>query len=330
MSANPNEGPSPGGGASGGTEAVRRDAGGDPEEWRHETARVNGVSLHYVRVDPDPAAVERETEPPLVVCLHGFPEFWYAWRHQLSPLAEAGFRVVAPDMRGYNRSSKPAGVNSYRPAELVADVRGLVEGLGYARTHLVGHDWGGLVAWETAIREPDLLDRLVVLNAPHPECYRRTLRRSPRQALRSWYAFAVQVPWVPERLLRASDLAAVGRILSDTARPGAFSEAEIERYKRAMATEGTMTAALNYYRAQFRDGLGRELRSLVGRDRDTTVRVPTVVVWGEQDRALGTELLDGLGEFVPDLHVERLPEASHWVQADAPDQVTDLLLDSLD
>ena len=320
MSANPGERPS----------STAPDAGGDPEEWRHETAHVNGVSLHYVRVDPDPATVDGATEPPLVVCLHGFPEFWYAWRHQLSPLADAGFRVVAPDMRGYNRSSKPAGVASYRPGELVGDVRGLVEGLGYARTHLVGHDWGGLVAWEVAIREPDLLDRLVVLNAPHPERYRRALRQSPRQVLRSWYAVAAQVPWLPERLLRANDLAAVGRMLSDTARPGAFSETEIERYKRAMATEGAMTAALNYYRAQFREGVGRELRALVGRDRDTTVRVPTMVVWGEQDRALGTELLDGFEDFVPGLRVERLPEASHWVQADEPDRVTDLLLDFLD
>ena len=301
MSANPGERPS----------STAPDAGGDPEEWRHETAHVNGVSLHYVRVDPDPATVDGATEPPLVVCLHGFPEFWYAWRHQLSPLADAGFRVVAPDMRGYNRSSKPAGVASYRPGELVGDVR-------------------GLVAWEVAIREPDLLDRLVVLNAPHPERYRQTLRQSPRQVLRSWYAVAAQVPWLPERLLRANDLAAVGRMLSDTARPGAFTDAEIERYKRAMATEGTMTAALNYYRAQFREGVGRELRALVGRDRDTTVRVPTMVVWGEQDRALGTELLDGFEDFVPGLRVERLPEASHWVQADEPDRVTDLLLDFLD
>ncbi|MFT4881287.1 MAG: pimeloyl-ACP methyl ester carboxylesterase [Natronomonas sp.] len=301
----------------------------DPETWRHETAHLDGVSLHYVRVDPEPGAAAGATEPPLAVCLHGFPEFWYAWRHQLSPLADAGFRVVAPDMRGYNRSSKPEGVASYRLENLVADVRGLVESLGYARTHLVGHDWGGLVAWETAIREPDLLDRLVVLNAPHPERYRRTLRQSPRQVLRSSYAVAAQVPWLPERLLRANDLAAVERLLADTARPDAFSEAEIERYKRAMATEGTMTAALNYYRAQFRGGVGRELRSLVGRERDTTVRVPTMVVWGEQDRALGTELLDGLGAFVPDLRVERLPAASHWVQADAPDRVTDLLLDFL-
>lgn len=319
MSANQGERPSP----------ATPGADGDPKEWRHETVHLDGVSLHYVRVDPDPADVDGESAPPLVVCLHGFPEFWYAWRHQLSPLADAGFRVVAPDMRGYNRSSKPAGVASYRPGKLVGDVRGLVEHLGYARTHLVGHDWGGLVAWETAIRDPDLLDRLVVLNAPHPECYRRTLRRSPRQVLRSWYAVAAQVPWLPERLLRANDLAAVGRMLADTARPGAFSEADIQRYKRAMATEGTMTAALNYYRAQFREGVGRELRALVGRDRDTTVRVPTMVVWGEQDRALGIELLDGLETFVPDLRVERLPEASHWVQADAPDRVTDLLLDFL-
>jgi pimeloyl-ACP methyl ester carboxylesterase len=220
-------------------------------------------------------------------------------------------------------------VDSYRPGTLAADVRGLVEHLGYARTHLVGHDWGGLVAWEVAIRDPDLLDRLVVLNAPHPERYRRTVKRSPRQLLRSWYAVAAQVPWIPERLLAARDFAAIEGMLGDASRPDAFTDADVRRYKRALATEGTLTAALNYYRAQFREGVGQELRGLVGRDRDTTVRVPTLVVWGERDRALGTELLAGLEGFVPDLRVERLPEASHWVQADEPDRVTDLLVDFL-
>jgi pimeloyl-ACP methyl ester carboxylesterase len=301
----------------------------DPENWRHDTVRVNGIDLHYVTVDPDPGDVDHPTgDPPLVVLLHGFPEFWYAWRHQLDPLAEAGYRVVAPDLRGYNHSSRPAGVDSYRPAQLVADVRGLVEALGHAQAAVVGHDWGGAVAWETAIREPDLVRQLVVLNAPHPEAYRRALLRSPEQLYKSWYVFLFQVPWLPERLLAADDYRAVEAMLTDTVAPEAFSKADVERYKDAMARSGSLSGAINYYRAIAREGASRQVRSLLPgvEARDATVRVPTLVVWGERDRALSTDLLDGLGQWVPDLRIERLPAASHWVQADAPDRVTALLL----
>jgi pimeloyl-ACP methyl ester carboxylesterase len=300
----------------------------DPDEWRHATARVNGVDLHHVTVDPDPGAVDHPTgDAPLVVLLHGFPEFWYSWRHQLDPLAAAGYRVVAPDLRGYNRSSQPEGVDSYRPAELVADVRGLVEHLGYARADVVGHDWGGAIAWETAIRDPDLLGRLVVMNAPHPTAYRRTLLRSPEQLARSWYVLAFQVPWLPERLLAADDYRAIDRML-EGASPGAFTDADRRRYRKAMARSGSPSGPLNYYRAIAREAARRQLRSLVPGtgSRDATVRAPTLVVWGERDVALTTDLLDGLSEWVPDLRVERLPAATHWVQLDDTRRVTELLL----
>jgi pimeloyl-ACP methyl ester carboxylesterase len=304
----------------------------DSDRWRHDTAHVNGVAIHYVSVEPDPAAVEHPTgDAPLVVLLHGFPEFWYAWRHQLDPLADAGFRVVAPDLRGYNRSSAPEGVDSYRPAELVGDVRGLVEHLGYARAAVVGHDWGGLVAWESAIRDPEMVSQLVVLNAPHPAVYRRALRRSPEQLARSWYVLAVQVPWLPERLLEAGEYRLVASMLADTATPDAFTEADVRRYRAAMARSESLSAPLNYYRAAARDTLGRGLRSLLPgtETRDESVRVPTLVIWGERDRALSTDLLDGLDAWVPELRVERLPAASHWVQADEPERVTELLLEEL-
>ncbi len=304
----------------------------DPDRWHHDTARVNDVVIHYVTVDPDPAAVEHPTgNAPLVVLLHGFPEFWYAWRHQLDPLADAGFRVVAPDLRGYNRSSAPEGVDSYRPAELVGDVRGLVEHLGHARAAVVGHDWGGLVAWETAIRDPETVRQLVVLNAPHPAAYRRALLRSPEQIVRSWYVLAFQVPWLPERLLEAGEHRFVASVLADTADPGAFTDADVRRYRAAMERSASVSGPLNYYRAAARDTARRSLRSLVPGTgtRDETVRVPTLVVWGERDRALSADLLDGLAEWVPDLRVERLPAASHWVQADEPRWVTELLLEEL-
>ncbi len=303
----------------------------DPEGWRHESARVNGVDLHYVTVDPDPEAVDSDTEPPLVVLLHGFPEFWYAWRHQLDSLAEAGYRVVAPDLRGYNRSSQPAGVDSYRPAELVGDVRGLVEHLGYAQAAVVGHDWGGLIAWETAISEPELVRQLVIMNAPHPEAYQQALWRSPDQILRSWYVFLFQVPWLPEQLIQANDYRALDEMLTETAAPGAFTEPEVQRYKDAMARSGNPTGPVNYYRAMARESATRQTKRFLpwAETRDAAVGVPTMVVWGEQDQALSTDLLDDLGAWVPDLRIERLPEASHWVQADEPERVNELLVDFL-
>lgn len=315
------------------TSGIGADHADDPDRWRHETARVNGLDVHYVTVDPDPGAVDHPTgEAPLVVLLHGFPEFWYAWRGQLDPLADAGYRVVAPDLRGYNRTTQPAGVDSYRPGELVADVRGLVEGLGYAEAAVVGHDWGGAVAWETAIREPDLVRQLVVLNAPHPDVYRRTLLRSPEQLLKAWYVLAFQVPWLPERLLAVDDFRAVGEMLTDTVHPDAFTDADVRRYKEAMSRSGSLSGPINYYRAIARENAGRTLRSLLPGEgtRDATVGVPTLVVWGEQDRALSTDLLDGLDRLVADLRIERLPGASHWVQADAPGEVNAYLLDFLE
>jgi pimeloyl-ACP methyl ester carboxylesterase len=305
----------------------------DPDRWRHETAHLPGVKLHYVVVDSDPAAVDHPTgDAPLVVLLHGFPEFWYAWRHQLDALADAGYKVVAPDLRGYNRSAQPTGVANYTPETLVGDVRGLVEHLGYAQADIVGHDWGGAIAWETAIRDPDLVRRLGILNAPNPEAYRDLLKRSPEQLLKSWYVFLFQVPWVPERLLMADDYRVVEEMLTETAAPGAFSEQEVQRYKDAMARSGDMSGPVNYYRAIARETVRDEILSLLPDpvERDGTVDVPTLVVWGEQDQALSVKLLDGLDEWVPDLRIERLPNASHWVQADAPEDVNDVLLDFLD
>jgi pimeloyl-ACP methyl ester carboxylesterase len=301
----------------------------DPAEWRNETVRVNGVTLHYVTVPPNPDAVDHPTgTAPLVVLLHGFPEYWYAWRHQLSALAEAGYRVVAPDLRGYNRSSAPRGVDSYRMDELVADVRGLVESRGAPQAFLVGHDFGGLVAWETAIREPDTVRRLAILTAPHPDLYRRKLLRSPEQLLRSWYVFAAQLPWLPERLLEADEYRLLAGSLRETGRPETFTETDVRRYREAMERTEGLAGPLNYYRAMARETVAETLQSVLpGEDRrDGTVAVPTLVLWGEQDPALGVDLLDDLDEWVPDLRIRRFPDAGHWLQAERPGEVTGELL----
>ena len=271
----------------------------------HHRLTANGIGQHCVTAGSGPA----------VVLLHGFPEFWYEWRHQIPALAAAGFRVVAPDMRGYNLSDKPAGVEAYRIQPLVEDVAGLVRHLGAERAHVVGHDWGGVVAWWFAMLRPELLDRLAILNAPHPAAFAREIVK-PDQMLRSAYAGFFQLPAVPELALRAADFALLERVLrTEPARPGAFTDADVERYKEAFARPGALTASLNYYRAFARSG----------KPPVRPIAAPTLLVWGEKDPHLVVRLTEGLEEWVPGIRVERIPEASHWVAADEPERVNRLL-----
>jgi pimeloyl-ACP methyl ester carboxylesterase len=280
------------------------------EAWSHGHAVVNGVRFHYVEAGTG----------PLVVLLHGFPEFWYAWRHQISALAAAGFHVVAPDLRGYNQSAKPAGVCSYRMELLVGDVLGLIQRAGAARAVVVGHDWGGVIAWKMAMDHPEVVDRLAILNAPHPAAFQRELR-GLRQRLRSLYILFFQLPFLPECLLRAGDYALLERKLRREPVHGAFSAADIRRYRLALAIPRALTSALNYYRAAWR--FSADTQAI------RPIPVPTLIIWGERDRYLGVRLTEGLAPWVPNLRVERLAEASHWVQNDAPQQVNRLLLDFL-
>lgn len=280
-------------------------------------------------------------EGPLIVLLHGFPELWYSWRRQLADLSAAGFHAVAPDQRGYNLTGKPPGVESYRIGALGDDVVALVDRLGAERAHVVGHDWGGVVAWHLGARRPGRVDRLAVLNAPHPAAYRWLLPRSD-QLLRSWYVFFFQLPRLPEAAIRAFDYRVIEWILRrQPVREGAFSDDDVAVYKAALARPGALTAALNWYRANLIGRRGRRHgrnRRREGRrpgdERDrgadpNRVEVPTLVVWGERDAYLNPRLADGLEAWVPDLRVVKLPEASHWVQADAPERLSRLLADFL-
>ncbi|HVG46023.1 MAG TPA: alpha/beta hydrolase [Longimicrobium sp.] len=283
------------------------------EEWTHHEGVVNNVRLHWVE----------QGAGPLVVLLHGFPEFWWGWHRQIPALAAAGFRVVAPDLRGYNLSEKPKGAGSYRVSILAQDVASLIHHLGEERAHVAGHDWGGVVAWRLALAHPERVDRLIVLNAPHPAVFNRELKR-PRQFLRSWYAMFFQLPLLPEAVFRANDYATLERIFRKSpARPGAFSDDDVRRYKEAMARPGALTAMLAYYRT-FARTLGSSGGS-GGREAKRTVTRPTLVIWGERDTALNPHNLDGLEEYVPDLRIERLP-ASHWVLADEPERVSERMI----
>jgi pimeloyl-ACP methyl ester carboxylesterase len=227
--------------------------------------------------------------------------------------------VYAPDLRGYNLSDRPRPLDAYHLRHLVADVAAIVRASGAPRAHVVGHDWGGVVAWAFAASRPDLVGRLVVINAPHMAIYLRKVWRSS-QALRSWYVLFFQLPWLPERALAARDFAAIRRAFRRlSGRAPALSDEDIERFVRPLASPGALTAALNYYRANMRpDALA--LASGPG-------AADTLVIWGDRDRALGTALLDGLESFVPRVRVHRLPGIGHWVQNEAPDAVNGLLVD---
>lgn len=292
----------------------------------HGETIANGVRLHYVEAGP-------EDGPPALV-LHGFPDFWYSWRKQLPSLVEAGYRVLAPDMRGYNRSEKPHGVGAYRLETLTADVVAFLEGLETTPAHIVGHDWGGIVAWNVAMTHPEVLGRLAIVNAPHPIKYVREL--SGEQALRSWYALSFQLPWLPERVLAARGFAVLERLYrEESVRPEAFSDADRTRYKAAFRRPGALESALNYYRAFFRETVPANLPGaipVVGErlvEPASTVDAPTLVVWGEQDTALSLEQIRGLERYVETVRVERVPEAGHWVHLDAPERVNNALLEHL-
>ena len=249
----------------------------------------------------------------VALCLHGFPENRFSWRHQLPFLADCGWRAVAPDLRGYGESSRPERTDAYRIERLVEDVAAMFEALGARRRLLVGHDWGGVIAWAAAIRRTIALDGLVVMNAPHPARFGAVLRRSPAQMMRSWYVLFFQVPGLPERLLTARAARAVGEVFAAAGLP----EAVVAQYREAAMRPGAMRAMLAYYRA---NAAGLFRAPPMGR-----IDVPTLLVWGENDVALGVELAEGLEPFVKDLTVERLPGVSHWVQQEAPDAVNERL-----
>ena len=244
--------------------------------------------------------------------LHGFPESRLCWRHQLPALAALGWRAVAVDMRGYGQSSRPEAREAYRIENLVADVGSLFDALGATRRLLIGHDWGGVVAWVAASRRVRPLDGLVIVNAPHPQVYRDAIGSSWRQRLRSWYLLYFALPWLPETMLTSGHARQVKRLLRRTAsRPGVFPPEILARYRDNASQPGAMTAMLNYYRANMTS-------RRAGR---SDVSVPTLLLWGDRDFALGNELVPGTAAYVADLTVRMLPGVSHWAPEEAPDRV---------
>ncbi|MGE5565843.1 MAG: alpha/beta fold hydrolase [Parcubacteria group bacterium] len=272
---------------------------------RTRTVEANGLSF---------VVDEAGEGDDVALFLHGFPESRWSWRHQLPLLAGLGWRAVAPDLRGYGQSSRPKGVEAYKLEHLVEDVVGLFDALGAKRRLLIGHDWGSLIAWTFAIQNRLPLDGLVIMNAPHPATIARA-RKNPRQWLRSWYVFYFQIPWLPEAGITAFGGRQVVRAFRGMAvDKSRFTDEALEPFRKNALIPGAMRAMINYYRANFMD-LNR-----FG-ENPPIIEVPTLMVWGEEDAAIGIEFTEGYEDLVRDLTLNRLPGVSHWVQQEAPEAV---------
>ena len=272
--------------------------------WRETTRIVNGLSLHIVEAGED--------DKPLLVLLHGFPEFWWAWRHQITPLAEAGYHVVVPDMRGYNESEAPQDVAAYALDVLAADVVAIADAFGAQRFHLVGHDWGAVIGWWVAAHYPERLDRVVLMDGPHPDVWARQAARHPTQALRSTYVAFFQLPWVPEAALGGFDFAGLRAMVQGSAASGAFEPGALDHYAEAWAHPGSLTAMLNYYRA---------LRERPATGDAARLAPPTLILWAGDDSFLERHVAEAGLALCDDGRLEIVEGTSHWLHLERPEQV---------
>ena len=277
-------------------------------ELEHLTFHLDDVSIHAVAAGPQ--------DGPMLILLHGFPEFWYAWRGQIAPLAETGFRVVVPDQRGYNQSSKPPDWQAYEVPRLVGDVLGIAGRLGRQHFMLAGHDWGGIVAWACAMAHADRIDRLAILNAPHPSVFKNFLRTHPAQVLRSSYILFMQLPLLPEILFKAANFQIMTTTLTRTSRPGTFSEQDFEHYREAWRQPGAPAGMINWYRA---------LRASGTDTGAPTIGIPVKILWGARDRFLASEMAELSLRYCPKGQLTVLPEAGHWLQHEEPAAVSGAL-----
>jgi pimeloyl-ACP methyl ester carboxylesterase len=282
--------------------------------WSIETIRVaaNGINFEVATLG---------SGDRLALCLHGFPEHAYSWRYQMPLLARLGYRVWAPNLRGYGATDSPREVSAYKTRTLVEDVASLIKAANPRETLLLAHDWGAALAWSLAMGQPQLIDRLVILNLPHPACFARELRR-PIQLVKSWYMFFFQLPWLPEFFLGRRQGRATSELIRKTSRnPARFPDEALEIYRANAARPGGLTAMINWYRALFRGG---GLRRLFGRNAPT-INIPTLFLWGDADAALSLRTTRGTEKYVSGMTFRVLPGVSHWIQQEAPEAVNAML-----
>ncbi len=279
---------------------------------KHETVHVNGIKLHVAK---------QGSGKKLVILLHGWPEFWYTWRYQIPVLAEQ-FTVFAPDLRGFNLSDKPHGVQNYKTDIVATDIAELIKQSGFKKAYIVGHDWGGAVAWTFAAMFPELIEKLVVCNCPHPKIMLKKLTSSPAQLLKSWYMFMHQIPLLPEMIYQFTlPLFFKQFVRGWMYNKQNFTDEDLQEFVNAYKQEGALTGSINYYRAMLQTKPNLQVFK-------NGIQSPTLLIWGEGDKALGKELTYGTEEYVhADYNVKYLPKCSHWTQNDCPIEVNELLLD---
>lgn len=281
-------------------------------EIQFDYAQIGGVKLHYAKAGDG---------EQLVLCLHGFPEFWYSWRHQLTALSDE-FTIVAPDLRGFNWSDKPSSVSDYKLDNLVDDVLGLIRHFGRERAAIVAHDWGAIIAWSLAERFPESVSKLVCMQVPPASVWRKNI--TFKQALASWYMVFFQIPALPEWVLRQNDFAIGAQLFRNAAAdPLFFTDEEIARYKDSWREPGALTAGINYYRANMLD-------KIISRREPVKIKVPTLFIYGEKDTAVLPETVQNVKDAV-EAHYEevRIPDSGHWVQQEAAEVVNDTLREFL-
>lgn len=269
----------------------------------------NGINLHIAVAGPE--------DGPLVVLLHGFPEFWFGWKNQIQPLAEKGYRVVAPDQRGYNLSDKPEGIDNYTVDHLRDDVIGIIEHFKKESAIVIGHDWGGAVAWHLAATHPEYVDKLIVLNIPHPKAMPRVLKKNPLQWMKSSYIAFFQLPNLPEKALGMGEFKTMQQSIEQTSKKNTFSPHEMEQYKAAWSQSDALTAMLNWYRA-IRRGSFRQIP-------ETKIKVPVRIIWGLGDQFLSPMLAKESMSFCEEVNLAFVGEATHWIQHEQPDIVNRLI-----
>lgn len=278
--------------------------------------KTNNIHLHVMTDGP-----ENGTS---VVLLHGFPEFHYGWRKQIPALVQAGFRVIVPDQRGYNLSDKPGGISAYGVDSLAQDIVGLFDHFGIQKARLVGHDWGAAVAWTAALNHPERLEKLAILNVPHPDVMTRFVRKDPAQRRKSWYVFFFQIPFFVEWILGRNDHEALVRMLTRSGRKHTFTDADVIEYRKAWSQAGALTGMLNWYRAAVRQGIRHMFtrRNVPAR----RVHVPTMMLWGKHDLALSVEMVQPSMDLCDQGQAVLFARATHWVQHDEPDEVNKRLI----